>query len=658
MPRTTGVVLTRFERIPPRPAGAPSFAVAGLVAVAHLGLLASAVLGRPVLFAALAVACTALEPVAERVVPLLPWALTRTLLTLPWRWAVTVAALLCLMTVRPFDDGVLSRTVLVAGVVLGLSAALVEGFAELVEHLRKSPVLTRNLRLPGLSLPPHPRWLLTLRARALTPSHLLLVVPPALAVSGTLPNGVVTALLAVSVLLAVAVALAAARVVVATRRDNPRVTVPPAVQEEVTRLAPDLVLYYGGGPDALYQVEMWLQTFEQSRHRTLVVLRDRESLRLMGPTSLPVLCVPAGTVLMSFDLPTVRGALFVANAATNIHLLRKRGMTTAFIGHGDSDKQASSNPFVKVYDELWVAGPAGAERYEGPDTVAVTGRVVEVGRPQARAGGPRQRAAGPATVLYAPTWEGWGDEPYHSSLPFEGVELVRRLLATPGVRLLYRPHPLTGTRSTTVRRAHLEVLGLLRAAGAPDAVAGPSSTAPGAGPSSTNPLDEARLDDLALMAARSEPAPPDPAVAPARAEAENAFWSCAGPDVPRVVEGAWPGLASCFARTDLLIADVSSVVSDWIALDRPYALVNPQGLSREEFVRRYPSSAGGRLLGPGAAGLDALVEDLLEGRDPDAAQRDHIRRHLLGSFPDDGGQRFQAALDRLVHHTAVPDRLG
>jgi hypothetical protein len=655
MARTTGVLLTRSERVPPRPTGRTALAVAGLVALTHLGLLASAALGRPVVFALLAVACTGLEPVAERVVPLLPWALTRTLLTLPWRWAVTLAALLCLMVVHPLADPALAGTVLVAGVVIALSAALVEGFAELVEHLRKSPVLTRNLPVPGLSLPSYPRWLLRLRARALTPSHLLLVVPPALAAAGALPRGLVTALLAASVLLAVVVALAAAQVVLATRRNNPRATVPPAVQAEVTRLAPDLVLYYGGGPDALYQVEMWLPVLEQSRHRTLVVLRDRESLRLMSETRLPVLCAPAGTVLMSFDLSTVRGALFVANAATNIHLLRKRGMTTAFIGHGDSDKQASSNPFVKVYDELWVAGPAGAERYEGPDTVAVTGRVVEVGRPQATTGGPRARTGETATVLYAPTWEGWGDEPYHSSLPFEGVELVRRLLATPGVRLLYRPHPLTGTRSSTVRRAHLEVLDLLRAAGVPavgDAPGAPAAPADGAA------AEHSRLDDLALMAARSEPVPPASSAARAHKLAEEAYWSCTGPDVPRVVEGAWPGLASCFAHSDLLIADVSSVVSDWIALDRPYALVDAGGLGPEEFGRRYPSSRGGRLLGPGAAGLDTLIADLLQGRDPDAAQRALIRRHLLGSFPDDGAQRFQAALDRLAHPTAVPDRLG
>ena len=188
MPRTTGVVLTRSERIPPRPSGPAPIAVAVLVVVAHLGLLASAVLGLPVAFAVLAVACTALEPVAERVVPLLPWALSRSLLTLPWRWAVSVAALLCLMTVRSFDEGVLAGAVLVAAVVLGLSAAVVEGFAEVVGHLRKSPVLTRNITVTGLTLPPHPRWLLTLRARLLTPSHVLLVVAPALAVSGRPPG--------------------------------------------------------------------------------------------------------------------------------------------------------------------------------------------------------------------------------------------------------------------------------------------------------------------------------------------------------------------------------------------------------------------------------------------------------------------------------------
>ena len=452
------------------------------------------------------------------------------------------------------------------------------------------------------------------------------MVAPALAVSGALPDGVVTALVALSLLLAVGTALGRRAGGGGHPPPEPRATVRRAVQAEVARLVPELVLTDGGGPDALYQVEMWLQTLERSHHRTLVVLRDRESLRLLGPTRLPVLCVPAGTVLMAFDLSTVRGALFVANAATNIHLLRKRGMTTAFIGHGDSDKQASSNPFVKVYDELWVAGPAGAERYEAPDTTAVTGRVVEVGRPQAQTGGPRHRGAGPVTVLYAPTWEGWGDEPYHSSLPFEGSRSSAACWPSPGcgcsTARTRSPAPAAPRRAGPTTRSSS-----CRAPPAP-----PAADAVDSPPPPDAVVDDPRLDDLALMAARSEPAPPDPESDRVREEAEAAFWSAAGPEVPRVVEG--------LARAGQLLRPHRPArrrrLQRRVGLRRarpPYALVNSEGLAAEEFVQRYPSSGGGRLLGPGAAGLDALVADLLAGRDPDAPARNLIRRNLLGLLP-------------------------
>ena len=383
------------------------------------------------------------------------------------------------------------------------------------------------------------------------------------------------------------------------------------------------------------------------------MLRDRESLRLLGPTRLPVLCVPAGTVLMAFDLSTVRGALFVANAATNIHLLRKRGMTTAFIGHGDSDKQASSNPFVKVYDELWVAGPAGAERYEAPDTTAVTGRVVEVGRPQAQTGGPRHRGAGPVTVLYAPTWEGWGDEPYHSSLPFEGVEIVRRLLAVPGLRLLYRPHPLTGTRSTEVRRAHLEVLELLRAAGAPAAdrrglAAGPRCRrrrpAPGRPRADGGPVRAGTAGPGGRAGRARRPRPPS---GPPPARRCHASSREPGP--------GWPAASpapTCSSPTSPASCRTSSRST------APTPSSTPRGWTPRSSCSATPAAAAAGCSAPARPGWTPSSQDLLAGRDPDAPTRNLIRRHLLGSFPDDGVHRFDAALDRLVHHTAVPDRHG
>src|SRR5206468_5383783 len=122
----------------------------------------------------------------------------------------------------------------------------------------------------------------------------------------------------------------------------------------------------------------------------------------------------------------------------------------------------------------WVAGPVGRRRYAEADIGVRPDVIVEVGRPQA-GGSP----AGPPipTVLYAPTWEGWGDDPHHSSLALAGPALIRALLAVPGLRVIYRPHPLTGRRDPALRAAHAEVVRALRAAGAGDVRLPPRSTA-------------------------------------------------------------------------------------------------------------------------------------------------------------------------------------
>ena len=85
---------------------------------------------------------------------------------------------------------------------------------------------------------------------------------------------------------------------------------------------------------------------------------------------------------MNMDLSTVRVALYAANVGKNIHMLRVPTMKHVFIGHGDSDKLASVNPFSKVYDEVWTAGRAGRDRYAIADVGVRDDDIVEVGRPQ------------------------------------------------------------------------------------------------------------------------------------------------------------------------------------------------------------------------------------------------------------------------------------
>ena len=63
-------------------------------------------------------------------------------------------------------------------------------------------------------------------------------------------------------------------------------------------------------------------------------------------------------------------------------MLREPGTKHVFVGHGDSDKQASVNPYSKVYDEVWVAGLAGRERYARAGVGVLDRDIVEIGRPQ------------------------------------------------------------------------------------------------------------------------------------------------------------------------------------------------------------------------------------------------------------------------------------
>lgn len=119
------------------------------------------------------------------------------------------------------------------------------------------------------------------------------------------------------------------------------------------------MLYFSGSKDSAYQVNMWLETMEQLDTRPLIILRERSVLERMAPTTVPVICVPGGVHLMNMDLSTVRVALYAANVGKNIHMLRVPTMKHVFIGHGDSDKLASVNPFSKVYDEVWTMRPRG-----------------------------------------------------------------------------------------------------------------------------------------------------------------------------------------------------------------------------------------------------------------------------------------------------------
>ena len=463
----------------------------------------------------------------------------------PWRFFYR----LVLVTVFLLRAGELSRSQLavVVTAVIGhrVLIGLYQGLALMITRRRLRRVETRNLPVPGDRLPPPlPGWLHAQDARLMLHTELVFLaglVWAALTDSyGVIP---VAAVLMAVVALAFPVALLPQLVALNRLPGNEDRLL--AAQEAVLAWHPEVILHFSGGLRAVYQVNMWLETMERLDHRVLVLLRERRYLDDLAETSVPVLCLPFTSDLMNMRLPDAGIALYVANVGKNIHLLRVPSLKSAFIGHGDSDKTASFNPYTKVYDEVWVAGEAGRDRYLRAQVGVRTEDIVLVGRPQLdgiHEAEPRPAGA-PFTVLYAPTWEGWTEDPNSSSLVPLGRQIVRTLLDTPGVRVVYKPHPLTGTVSPAAARISAEIVAML-----------------------------AEPPHLAVL-------------------------------------GQEMDLYQCFDSSDALVSDISSVVSDYLRSEKPYFVTNGAGLPEQSFRDQNPSAAAAYLIGPEVDQLAADLAD-------------------------------------------------
>jgi hypothetical protein len=545
-------------------------------------------------------------------------------------------------------------TVTICVGVLHIAHAAQSAIVTWIRVRRRLPVLTRGVDLTALALPYAPPSLLMSRSvRGMLELSVLPVA--AIALAGTfgwdeavVPVALLAAALSVATV-AVSLWLAARQ-----RRFPSKEAVFAEVQRQVSAQAPEVVLYFSGTKTSAYQINMWLSMLAALDQRCLIILRERGNLPLVEATSAPIVCIPGAIDLMRFDLSSVRCALYVANVGANIHLLRIPGMRHVFIGHGDSDKVASVNPYSKVYDEVWVAGRGGRDRWARADVGVRDEDIVEVGRPQLhpiRAASPRTAAL---TVLYAPTWEGWDGDPYCTSLVLMGPDLVAALLTLgPAVRLLYKPHPLTGIRSVAAWAAHERIVAMIEDAerGRPRSfehaeawatylrleveLAGPGidpgdDAADLARDTGRNPVDVRERHEMLI------------------AQAHDAFWRAEPEDAHRVIRGVTPVLYECFNRCDMLVSDISSVVADFVESQKPYVVTNPAGLPDEEFRCDYPSAGSAYLLTPGLAELPDILSAIDHGPDPLAADRQRLRTYLLGPGDPPSLERFRNAVTRMV----------
>lgn len=523
-----------------------------------------------------------------------------------------------------------------------------------VRGTRTMPLLTRNIDASALRITPAPPSLLMRRHG---PRLLLFGLP---ATAGLLVTAACDEREFAATGIALSIALAAlslAELVWCLVRRR------PASSDEVldwfdgwlADYRPTVGMYFSGGASSAYQANMWLDSLAELDGRPVIVLRERFMMQRIGATDIPIVCIPKVSQLLRLEQSALKLLIHPANSGKTSQILRIPSIKHAFVNHGESDKLSSCNPYAKAYDEVWVAGPAARERYALADVGIEDRDVVEIGRPQLA---PIAPYAGPpagayTTVLYAPTWEGWDGNPGNTSVVLAGENIVRELLADPGVRLLYKPHPMTGSVDPRAGAANARIQALIQEANR-------NRTGPHPGPQAAAELARCTAeldtltsssfrkgaDDAERMLLQSTPgAGRAAAVTAATAAWEAAHWASLPAGEHQIITTPRPALYACFNEADLLISDVSSVVTDYLAGEKPYAVANTSDLPEEVFREVFPTVRAATILTPDASGVTALLDSVRRpGNDELAEARAGLKLQLLGPSDPPSQARFGGAV--------------
>ncbi|HLR28400.1 MAG TPA: CDP-glycerol glycerophosphotransferase family protein [Ruania sp.] len=228
-----------------------------------------------------------------------------------------------------------------------------------------------------------------------------------------------------------------------------------------TSLCGHMAVFFPDTVDSLYQLRSWygpLRALHAEQGLTVICMDSRVAARLREEIDTPVIVIGQESTLDDLlSHSQVKLFLYVNYNPLNFLALRLRSVLHVSLLHGDSDKRVSVSNQVKAYDYSFVAGRAAIDRYARYTALFdAQERCIAVGRPaldtDQRPGRPTRPEGTPATVLYAPTWEGGQSTVAYGSLPTHGPALVESLQRA-GLRVIYRPHPLTGVRDPSYGEA-------------------------------------------------------------------------------------------------------------------------------------------------------------------------------------------------------------
>jgi CDP-Glycerol:Poly(glycerophosphate) glycerophosphotransferase len=339
-----------------------------------------------------------------------------------------------------------------------------------------------------------------------------------------------------------------------------------------------------------YQLAMWLPHLRAVGRPFLIVTRDSAAVPVLAEvTDAPVVACPRWRDLDRVAVPSLRAAFYVNSVAANADFVTYRGLVHVYLGHGESDKALSHHPAHAMYDKVFVSGRAAVERYARHGVHVPDDKFVVVGSPQSSAVAPARGGGVPAEPVVLYA-PTWQGYNDHSSYSSLrlGPRIVTALLER-SATVVFRPHPFSRTRDS--ERGHVQAV-------------------------------EALLSRDAAASGRPH------------------VWAVDEP------------FAASANRADALVADLSSILTEWLAADKPVAVVADDDLAT--FRERHPVARAAYLVDRDLANLATVLDDLL-GTDPLAPERRTVRDHYVAV---EGDEPFRQAVLQLLDGPGGVDRSG
>jgi hypothetical protein len=161
-----------------------------------------------------------------------------------------------------------------------------------------------------------------------------------------------------------------------------------ALSAALRDISPEILVHFNAPTGSAYAITGWMSVLERlnERHRVVILTVDRQPWHFdtISATPIPLVHLTGAEAIEYFveQVPTLAVALYPRNTSPNKNLLRIPGLYDVYIGHGDSDKAEAVNPATRAFDELWIAGEAARSRYLDANIGIAEEQLRITGRPQ------------------------------------------------------------------------------------------------------------------------------------------------------------------------------------------------------------------------------------------------------------------------------------